>query len=250
MTDELIPGRAYRLDLGRVNAYPVETGETTLIDAGAPNAGDDLRSELDEAGYDVPDIDRVLITQFDLDHVGTLAHPEFEGPIYAAEPDASFLDGSRKPPLSNHKGLLQRLTDFWLTRPSRPVRRLSDGGSVRDSTPATRRGTRPGTRCISTTDWALPSSVTSWPRRTAPSQLHRGYSRTAPRRMRTAFVLSPIPVSLSTSLRWATGRQLPRTEVKHSLGWLDSYIEHTSPRSAPGTRGSIEGYRPENRREL
>jgi len=130
MTDELVAGRLYLLDLGMVNAYLVDTDETTLIDAGTPNAVDDLRSELDDAGYVVEDIDRVLITHFDIDHVGTLARLEFDAPIYAVEPDASFLDGSRKPPLSNHKGLFQRLTDFWLTRPSEPVERLSDRDSV------------------------------------------------------------------------------------------------------------------------
>jgi glyoxylase-like metal-dependent hydrolase (beta-lactamase superfamily II) len=68
MTDELVADRLYRLDLGRVNAYLVDTGETTLIDAGTPNAVDDLRAELNDAGYDVEDIDRVLITHFDLDN--------------------------------------------------------------------------------------------------------------------------------------------------------------------------------------
>jgi glyoxylase-like metal-dependent hydrolase (beta-lactamase superfamily II) len=130
MTDELVADRLYLLDLGSVNAYLVDTGETTLIDAGTPNAVDDLRSELHDAGYAVADIDRVLITHFDIDHVGTLASLEFDAPIYAMEPDASFLDGSRKPPLSNHKGLLQRLTNFWLTHPSEPIERLSDGESV------------------------------------------------------------------------------------------------------------------------
>ena len=130
MTDELVADRLYRLDLGVVNAYLVDTGETTLVDAGTPNAADDLRGELDEAGYDAGDIDRVLITHFDLDHVGTLAHLAFDGSIHAMEPDASVLDGTRKPPLSNHKGVLQRLTDFWLTRPSTPVQRLTDGDSV------------------------------------------------------------------------------------------------------------------------
>lgn len=130
MTGELLPDTVYRLDLGMVNAYLVDDGETTLIDAGTPNAVDDLRGELDEAGYDERDVDRVLITHFDLDHVGTLAHLDVDGPIYAMEPDASFIDGSRKPPLSNHKGVLQRLIDFWLTRPSKPVQRLDDGASV------------------------------------------------------------------------------------------------------------------------
>ena len=118
MTDELVADRLYRLDLGMVNAYLVDTGETTLVDAGTPNAVEDLRGELDEAGYHARDIDRVLITHFDLDHVGTLAHMTFDCPIYAMEPDASYLDGTRKPPLSNHKGVLQRLTDFWLDRKS------------------------------------------------------------------------------------------------------------------------------------
>jgi glyoxylase-like metal-dependent hydrolase (beta-lactamase superfamily II) len=130
MTDELLPGRVYHLDLGAVNAYLLDDGETTLIDTGTPNALDDLRSELDEAGYTIDDIDRVLITHFDVDHVGTLAKLDFEGPVYAMEPDASFIDGSRKPPLSNHKGLLQRLADFLLPRPSKPVQRLEDGDSV------------------------------------------------------------------------------------------------------------------------
>ena len=52
MTDELVADRLYRLDLGMVNAYLVDAGETTLVDAGTPNAADDLRGELDEAGYD------------------------------------------------------------------------------------------------------------------------------------------------------------------------------------------------------
>lgn len=130
MTDELLPDRVYRLDLGMVNAYLVDDGETTLIDAGTPNAADDLRGELDEAGYNDHDIDRVLITHFDLDHVGTLAQLDIDGPIYAMEPDASVIDGSRKPPLSNHKGLLQRVTDFWFTRPSKPVQRLDDGDTI------------------------------------------------------------------------------------------------------------------------
>ena len=130
MTDELVTDQVYRLDLGIVNAYLVDDGETTLIDAGTPNAVEDLRDELDAAGYDERDLDRVLLTHFDLDHVGTLAHLGFDGPIYAAEPDASVLNGSRKPPLSNHKGVLQRVTDFLLTRPSIPVQRLDDGDSI------------------------------------------------------------------------------------------------------------------------
>ena len=204
-----------------VNAYLVDAGETTLVDAGTPNAADDLRGELDEAGYGAGDVDRVLITHFDLDHVGTLALLAFDGPIYAMEPHASFLDGSGTPPLSNHKGVLQRLTDFWLTRPSTPVERLTDGDSVAGFDVITHRGTRPDTPFIFTRHWASPLSVISYPKRMAPLRLRRGCSRTAHRRTRTVFGRLPIPISPSTSPSWATGRRSPRTEAKRSSSWLD-----------------------------
>ena len=130
MTDELVADRVYRLDFGLVNAYLVDDGDLTLIDAGTPNATDDLRAALADAGYDERDLDRALVTHFDVDHVGTLAHLAFDGPIHAAEPDASFLDGSRAPPLSNRKGAFQRVTNLLLTLPSAPVRRVADGGSI------------------------------------------------------------------------------------------------------------------------
>ena len=130
MTTELVDDRVYRLDLGIVNAYLVDDGETTLIDAGTPTATDDLRAALEDAGYGERDLDRVLLTHFDVDHVGTLADLAFDGPIHAAEPDASFLDGSRTPPVSNRKGAFQRVANLFLTRPSAPVRRVADGASV------------------------------------------------------------------------------------------------------------------------
>ncbi len=144
MTDDLRPDRVYRLDLGYVNAYLVDDGDVTLIDAGMPNAADDIRAEIDAAGYSVADIDRILVTHFDIDHVGALAHLECDAPIYALDPDASFLDGSRKSPLTNHKGLLQRVLDVWLTRPDRPVRRLDDGETIGGFSVAHTPGHTPG----------------------------------------------------------------------------------------------------------
>ncbi len=130
MTSELVADRVYRLDLGIVNAYLVDDGETTLIDAGTPTATADIRAALADAGYGERDLDRVLLTHFDVDHVGTLADLAFDGPIHAAEPDASHLDGSRTPPLSNRKGAFQRVASLFLTRPSGPVRRIEDGESI------------------------------------------------------------------------------------------------------------------------
>lgn len=144
MTDELRANQVYRLDLKTTNAYLVDDGEVTLIDAGTPMGIDTLRAELREAGYDEADVDRVLVTHFDLDHVGGLSHLAFDGPIFAMEPDASFLDGSAKPSLSNHKGVLQRLLDIWLTRPSKSITRLADGAVVGGFTAFHTPGHTPG----------------------------------------------------------------------------------------------------------
>lgn len=117
-------------DLGMVNAYLVDDGAVTLVDAGTPGRADDLRDELDEAGYDPGAVDRVLITHFDVDHVGGLDSLGLDAPIHAMEPDASQLDGSLSAPLTNKKGLFQRLAGFVLTLPDAPVRRLDDGERI------------------------------------------------------------------------------------------------------------------------
>lgn len=161
MTEALLDDRVYRLDLGMVNAYLVDDGEpsnarrtssdrrsdggeVTLVDAGTPGGVDTLRSELAAAGYTAADLDRVLVTHFDFDHVGGLAGLEAEGPVYAMEPDASFIDGSATPPLTNHKGLLQRLLGVRLRSPGRPVERLADGDRVGEFTAIHTPGHTPG----------------------------------------------------------------------------------------------------------
>lgn len=129
MAQSLAEG-VWAIDLGSVNAYLVDDGTVTLVDTGTPRSVDDLRAGLADAGYTVADLDRILVTHFDVDHVGGLSKLDTDAPIYAMEPDASMLDGSRNPPLANKKGLLQRVTDFLLTRPDRPVRRVGDSERV------------------------------------------------------------------------------------------------------------------------
>jgi glyoxylase-like metal-dependent hydrolase (beta-lactamase superfamily II) len=136
MSEELAPG-VYRLDLGMVNAYLVDDRDTdapdpglTLVDAGTLGDADAIRTGLADAGYDTDDIDRVLVTHYDYDHVGALAALDLDVPVYAMEPDASYLDGSKAPTIWNHKGLLQRVAGLFLTRPDRPCHRLEDGDSV------------------------------------------------------------------------------------------------------------------------
>jgi glyoxylase-like metal-dependent hydrolase (beta-lactamase superfamily II) len=126
----LTPDHAWRLELGGVNAYLVDDGDLTLIDAGMPWHTDAVRQYLADGGYDPRNVDRVLLTHFDLDHVGTLADLGLDCEVYARQPDAGMLAGTVSPPATNHKGLLQRVTLPLVTRPDLPITPIKDGEEV------------------------------------------------------------------------------------------------------------------------
>ena len=144
MPTELVPG-VYRLDLGFVNAYVVEDGDDlVLCDAGTPGDGGDVRSALAELGYTPADVDRVLVTHYDLDHVGGLAGLGLDAPVYAGDGDAAMLRGDARPPLSNHKGLLQLAMGPFVPRPDLPIRTVADGETVGSFTAYHTPGHTPG----------------------------------------------------------------------------------------------------------
>lgn len=142
----------YRFELRGVNGYFYDeaaagVGEDRyLVDAGTPWDADRIRAGVADAGYALADVDRVLVTHYDLDHVGALAKltPALEAPVVAAEPDASYLTGERKPPLTNHKGAFQRATRFLLSTPHLAVERVADGDAVGSLTAYHTPGHTPG----------------------------------------------------------------------------------------------------------
>ena len=126
-------GAVRRFRCRGVNAYLVDDdGTLTLVDAGTPWDEARMRGMLDSSGISPADIDRVLLTHFDFDHVGTLATLGLDAdvPIHVAEPDASFLLGDADPPAGNHKGALQRALRLFVDPPKNEVIRVSDGGEV------------------------------------------------------------------------------------------------------------------------
>jgi glyoxylase-like metal-dependent hydrolase (beta-lactamase superfamily II) len=135
-------GAVRRLALRGVNAYLVDDdGTLTLLDAGTPWDTNRIDRMLRRAGLGVSDIERVLLTHYDLDHVGTLSELGLDPdvPLYVAEPDASYLTGDVSPPLSNHKGLLQRGLGTFVPRVTNDVELVEDedeiGGFVAYRTP-------------------------------------------------------------------------------------------------------------------
>lgn len=114
MAERLAEG-VWHLDLGwpaplGANAFLVDDGELTLVDAGFPRNARRLRAELADAGADAADLDRVLLTHYDLDHVGGLSRlvPDLAAPAYLGEADLALLTGRWDPPWLHHKGLFHR----------------------------------------------------------------------------------------------------------------------------------------------
>lgn len=114
MVERLAPG-VYLLELGwpspfGANAYLLEADTVTLVDTGFPLNRSSLQSELADTGTTPGDIDRVLLTHYDIDHVGGLSRlvPELQAPVFLGASDLDLIFGKTQPPLLNHKGLFHR----------------------------------------------------------------------------------------------------------------------------------------------
>ena len=135
-------------DLTGTNAYLVDDGALTLVDTGMRFHASELLGGLRDAGFELRDLDRILLTHFDMDHVGGLrAFDGVELTIYVGAADAPLVTGERKPPLSNHKGLIQRLGGPLVSPPDNPVEPLEDGDTVGTFTVYGTPGHTPGHVC-------------------------------------------------------------------------------------------------------
>ncbi|UPM43682.1 MBL fold metallo-hydrolase [Halocatena salina] len=83
-------------------------GDVTLIDTGYRYNRRSLEGELEAAGYAPDDIDRVLLTHYDLDHTWGLDSVSFDCPVYLGERDVALVEGTWDPPITHHKGLFHR----------------------------------------------------------------------------------------------------------------------------------------------
>ncbi len=120
------------IDLPGVNAYLVADGdEVTLVDAGMPWHRNRLAAAIVSVADDVGAVDRVLVTHLDIDHVGGLNRLQgLDATVYASPVTAAFLTKERRPPLTSHRGLMQRALDVG-RRPLRlPVERVENGDEI------------------------------------------------------------------------------------------------------------------------
>lgn len=131
MVVELAPG-VWHVDLGGTNAYLVDDdGVLTLVDAGRPWQAADVAAAVEAAGYAVADVERVLVTHYDADHVGGLGRlDDLDADVYAGETDAPLVAGRAKPGFLDRKSAFQRLAGLLVDPPPGPVTPVADGDEV------------------------------------------------------------------------------------------------------------------------
>lgn len=134
------------IDCGGVNAYLADDdGTLTLVDAGLPWNRGTIREAVAEAAGSLSAIDRVLLTHYDLDHVGTLAKLDgLNAPIHIGREDLPVLTRERSPPWHNHKGALQRALVWLADPPTGPVEPVEDGDELGSFTAHHTPGHTPG----------------------------------------------------------------------------------------------------------
>ena len=135
------------------NAYLVdercfggESDDLTLIDTGLWWNRPSIADELGAVGYEPAAIDRILLTHYDLDHVGGLNRlvPEFDGPVSIGRPDLALLSSETYPSLAHHKGLFHRVSRRLLPLPDLTLEPLDDGDTVGGFTAYHTPGHNPG----------------------------------------------------------------------------------------------------------
>lgn len=114
------------------NAYIVDDdGTLTLVDAGFPWSANRLAAALTEVGHSVSNVDRVLVTHYDIDHVGSLGHLEtLDATVFVGRADAPLVRRDELPSLSSQKGLFQRAVDWWRATADLPVEPVDDGDRI------------------------------------------------------------------------------------------------------------------------
>lgn len=118
----------------RPNVYLVADDGWTLVDGGWAGDEETVRGSLAAEGIGPVDVDRVLLTHYDVDHVGTLARlrPELDCPVHIHEADAPYVAGDAVPPWTARPpfGVLHRLLYTRLELPDLPVRHVADGAEI------------------------------------------------------------------------------------------------------------------------
>src|SRR5207245_3559412 len=121
----IAPG-IHRVGAGLVSCYLLEeSGEITIIDAGAPGYWNDLPSELAAMGRTFADIRALVLTHAHIDHVGFAERLRRERgvPVSVHELDAKMARGEAKPQNQKMLGIGLAALRFISLAPSKGMLR-------------------------------------------------------------------------------------------------------------------------------
>jgi glyoxylase-like metal-dependent hydrolase (beta-lactamase superfamily II) len=115
-----------------VNAYFVADEDgVTLVDAGTPFDTSTVERAVEEAGFGLGEIERILVTHYDVDHVGSIAELSVDVPVYVGRADTPFLTGEKRPSPLKFKGFTQFVSGpFVPDVPEARIRRVDDGDVI------------------------------------------------------------------------------------------------------------------------
>ena len=135
------------------NAYLVDesvldcpSDDVVLVDTGLWRNSPDITAELKGVGYPPGEIDRVLLTHYDPDHVGGLDRlvPAFDGPVAVGRADLDMLSGRTQPPWHHHKGLFHRVSRRLFPLPDLRLEPVDDRARIGGFTAYHTPGHNPG----------------------------------------------------------------------------------------------------------
>jgi glyoxylase-like metal-dependent hydrolase (beta-lactamase superfamily II) len=129
-----------------VNGYLVADDDgVTLVDAGTPFDMTTVEIAVEDAGFELGDVERILVTHYDIDHVGSIAKLAIDAPVYIGREDAPYLTGAKRPLPVNFKGLTQFVSGPFVPKvPNRRIRRVDDADVIGGFTAYHTPGHTPG----------------------------------------------------------------------------------------------------------
>ncbi len=135
-------------DLGGVNAYLLEDGGYTLVDAGMPWHRRRLARGLERVAGSPAAVDRVLVTHADFDHVGGLDLRGLDATVHVGVEDEPYLSGRKRPDWQTPKRVLQQVTGLVERGSDLPVETVADGDRIGGFTAYHTPGHTPGHTCF------------------------------------------------------------------------------------------------------
>lgn len=112
------------------NAYLVDDGTVTLVDTGLPVPRRSIAGELQAVGYSVSSLDRILLTHYDIDHVGGVGRLDVDVPVYLGAADLRLVRRSWSPAWTHHKGLFHRFVRRLFPLSNTDLRPVADADRI------------------------------------------------------------------------------------------------------------------------